>query len=308
MEYIVLAVSLAVLLFGAELLVRGSASLALRLGLSSLVVGLTVVAFGTSSPELVVSLKATLADKGDIAVGNVIGSNTFNIALILGLSALIKPIGIHIQLIKKELPILIGVSIVAILFIMNGVVSQLEGGILFLTCIGYTFFTIKSAKNSTESLLNDDKPSKSIFLDIAFIVLGLVLLIYGSDYLVESAVQIAKTWGISDAVIGLTIIAAGTSMPELATSVVAAFRNQGDIAIGNVIGSNIFNLLAILGFSSLVHPITLSNINNVDLAVMLGFTLLLAPFMITGKVIKAWEGSVFLLGYVVYLYYMISIV
>ncbi|MDX1678420.1 calcium/sodium antiporter, partial [Arsukibacterium sp.] len=298
------------LFVGAEGLVRGSAALAIRAGLSPLVVGLTVVAFGTSSPEMVVSVQAALAQQGDIAVGNVVGSNIFNIAIILGITALICPIPVHRQIIRLDAPIALAVAITLVLLLLDNALSRLEGAILFAAIIAYTGMNVVLARRQTAG--NGPEPESEVSakgsrhwsLDMLFIAGGLAILVFGSQLLVEHAVSLAKDFGISEAVIGLTIVAAGTSMPELATSLVAAFRKQPDIAIGNVIGSNVFNVLGILGIASLVSPMQAPGISALDYSAMIIATILLIPLLYTGRQLHRIEGMVLLALYGMYLTFL----
>lgn len=297
-----LVAGLALLYVGAEGLVRGSAQLALRLGLTPLVIGLTVVAFGTSSPEMVVSVQAALAGSGDIAFGNVVGSNICNIALILGLSAVMRPMKVNLQLLRMDVPIMIGVSVLLTLLLLDGRLGRLEGSLLFGGVIAYTVVNYLLATRDRVNLVADDlnyvpKPLHSVWRDLAYVVVGLLLLVAGADFLVKGAVSIAHYFGISDAVIGLTIVAVGTSLPELATSVVAAIKGEGDIAVGNVIGSNIFNILAILGMASIIQPISTVGIGLFDLLVMTAIAVLMIPVMRTGLRVNRWEGAFLLLLY-----------
>ena len=304
----VLILGLVALTFGAEGLVRGSASLAIRLGLTPLIIGLTIVAFGTSTPELVVSLGASLNNQADISIGNVVGSNIFNIGIILGLTALLCPVKVSLQVIKHDGPIMIAVSLFALFLITEGTISRLAGIVLFTVLVAYTGFTIWLAKKEVsaeiERQFQDGVPSqsKSLYIDLLFIVGGLLLLVAGSHLLVVSATDIARFIGISEAVIALTIIAAGTSMPELATSLVAALRYQPDIAVGNVVGSNIFNILGILGVSSIAKPLSATGITGLDLWVMVAFAIALLPMMYTELKLQRWEGGLLLVGYVVYIW------
>lgn len=305
-----LILSLVALYFGAEWLVRGSSSLALRASISPLVVGLTVVAFGTSSPELVVSLNATLSGQGDIAAGNVIGSNIFNIAFILGLSAIVYPLQAKVQLFKIDIPVMVVASLLFTVMFWDGFLGRIGGGLFFAGILIYTGTSLcHSRKNKEAADTNEEsgmKIQKHWSFDIGLIVLGLVVLVFASDLLVKQAVIIAQFVGISEAVTGLTIVAAGTSMPELATSIVAATKKQSDIAIGNIVGSNIFNILAIMGLSALVHPITALQVNYVDLLVMLGVSLLLLPLVRTGFRINRWEGALLVSVYVIYTIYLLK--
>ncbi len=299
-----------ILFAGAELLVRGGASLALKLGLTPLVVGLTVVAFGTSMPELIVSLKAAWSGNSDIAIGNVVGSNIFNIAVILGLSAAVFPITTHLQILRWDAPVLVAVTLLVPLTFLDGSVSQIEGGILMLLAVAYTVWAVKMAKKD-ETLGHEahiDIPEisnkGSILTDVIKIAGGLGVLVLGSWLLVRHAVFIATSLGVSEAVIGLTIIAAGTSMPELATSVVAAFRKQSDIALGNVLGSNLFNLLFVLGGSAAIQPVKTSGLQSIDLWMMIGVTVILFPMLWSGKRLNRAEGLLLVACYGGYLFFM----
>ncbi len=292
--------SFVLLFIGAELLVRGGAGLALRLGLTSLVVGLTVVAYGTSSPELLVSVKAAMAGQPGIAVGNVIGSNIFNIAVILGLAALIKPIAVHATALRRDAPVMVGVTLMGITVLWNGRIDRWEGALLLVASVAYTWWVVRHARQAPLATEEDFKPMK-LWHALLYVAAGLGVLVLGSQLLVENAVFMARSWGISEAVIGLTIIAAGTSMPELATSVVGAIRGQSDIAMGNVIGSNIFNILFVLGLASVIHPIEAAGIKPIDQGAMLVFAVVLLPFMWTGRRLGRIEGLLLLAGYGVYL-------
>lgn len=297
--------SLLLLFVGAEGLVRGSASLALRAGLSRLMVGLTIVAFGTSSPELVVSVKTALSQQGDISVGNVIGSNSFNIGIILGLTALICPIPVNRQIIKIDAPIALGVSLLLPLLLLNNILGRVEGFLLLAGIVAYTWLSIfLGRREGTTDQSNVSVPSVSRhwIIDIAYIVGGLAVLVFGSRILVEHSVLLAKALGVNEAVIGLTIIAAGTSMPELATSLVAALRREPDIAIGNIVGSNIFNILAILGVASMLSPLQAPGISALDYAAMNVFTVLLLPLLYTGRILHRVEGALLLGLYGLYLF------
>ena len=303
-----LILGLATLTLGAEGLVRGSASLAIRLGLTPLIIGLTIVAFGTSTPELVVSIVASLNKQGDISIGNVVGSNIFNIGIILGLTALLCPVKVSLQVIKQDGPIMMATSLLALFLITKGTISRPAGIALFIALVAYIGFTVWMAKKGTsfeiEQQFQDGVPSqsRSPYRDVLFIGGGLFLLVAGSRLLVVSATDIARLIGISEAVIGLTIIAAGTSMPELATSVVAALRRQPDIAVGNVVGSNIFNVLGILGVASTVKPLSATGITQLDLWVMVAFSIALLPLLYTDLKLQRWEGGMLLFGYGAYLW------
>ncbi|MBO6850827.1 MAG: calcium/sodium antiporter [Marinobacter sp.] len=303
-----IAFALVLLFVGAEGLVRGSSSLALRAGLNRLMVGLTIVAFGTSSPELVVSVEAALSNQGDISVGNVVGSNIFNIAVILGITALVCPIPVHRQVIKIDAPVALGVALLLVLLLLNQTLSRLEGVLLFSGIVAYTWMSVILARREPPPASADEEnilavnTSRHWCVDIALILVGLAILVAGSRLLVENSVALAVSCGISEEVIGLTIVAAGTSMPELATSLVAAFRKQPDIAIGNIVGSNIFNVLGILGVASIVSPIEAPGISTLDYGVMILFTVLLIPLLYTGRMLHRVEGAVLLALYFGYLF------
>lgn len=308
MPPMMLVMSGLVLLFmGGEGLVRGSSGLALRLGLSRLVVGLTVVAFGTSAPEMVVSVQAALAGQGGVAVGNVVGSNILNIGLILGVTALISPLRVQLQILKLDAPILVGISLVVASMLADMTVGRLEGAALFGGLVAYTAGTVWFARREkatpeveAEFAEAIPAPGGSVWRDVVFIVAGLALLVWGSDLLVRGATLLARGFGVSEAVIGLTIVALGTSMPELVTCVVAAVKKESDIALGNIIGSNIFNFLGILGVAALARPIVAEGIRPADLWVAVGFAAALLPILWSGRRLQRWEGGVLLGGYAAY--------
>lgn len=297
-----LIAGLVLVYLGAEGLVRGSSSLALRSGMTPLMVGLTIVAFGTSAPELLVSIKAAMSNHGDIAVGNVVGSNIFNIAVTLGFAALIRPLKVQYQVLKTDAPIMIGVSLLLLWFLKDSSISRLEATILFSGIVCYTILTIfLSGKQGGES--SDSIPAgKSILIDILLFGCGLGMLIVGSNLMVDGAVQLARHIGVSEAVIGLTIVAAGTSLPELATSVVAGIRGEDDIAIGNIIGSNIFNILCILGIAPFFGSIRAEHIRNLDLGFMVGTAVLLLPLMWSKFRVSRMEGLLLVAVYCSYLF------
>ncbi len=301
-----LILSLMALYIGAGWLVQGSSALALKANISPLVIGLTIVAFGTSAPELAVSLGATLRGQGDIAIGNIVGSNIFNIGVILGVSATICPLQVKKQLLRIDIPIMLAATILFTILFWNGTLGRMEG-LFFLTgIIIYTLFSLLySRKQEEEPNLELEEQPKHWAVDTLTIIGGLVVLVFASRLLVDNAVSIAKELGVSEAVIGLTIVAAGTSMPELATSVVAAYKHKTDIAIGNIVGSNLFNILAIAGFCSLMHPIEAKNVNYIDLLVMLAISILLLPLMKSGQKISRTEGAALILIYVIYLFWLL---
>jgi len=305
---ILLISGLVLLYIGAELLVKGATAMALSLGISSLVIGLTIVAFGTSAPEMTVSVLAVFSGKGDIAATNVIGSNIFNIAFILGIASLIYPISISRQLIRWDVPAMIVVTLLSIWMLSDHSLSRIDGAVLTIGIMVYTMWAFRRGRSIPAVSVADelkipssDCPQMKLSLSVMWIVAGLILLILGSKSLVSGAIRLARSAGLSEAIIGLTIVSAGTSLPELATSVVAAFRRQPDIAVGNIVGSNIFNILAILGISSLLVPYSAPGLTMVDLAIMLGFAVVALPFMWTKFTLSRTEGFLFLAGYGIYL-------
>ncbi len=309
MEVVWLLVSLVILYFGAEWLVSGASSFAARLGVSPLIIGLTIVSVGTSAPELVVSIKAAMMGQSAISVGNVLGSNLFNVGLILGISALIYPLAVKRQLLKFDVPVMFLTSVLFLFLFLDAKINFFEAFVfvfLFVAYMGYLF--INSFKNKDKKAVDEEaiKKYKHWTIDILLIGLGLFGLIYGSNLLVDNAVIIAQKLGMSEALIGLTIVAAGTSMPELATSVVAAMKKRSDIAIGNVIGSNIFNILLILGVAGLIFPIETPDINVIDNLFVVGIGALLWVFMKIGTRIKRWQGAVFVGVYMVYFLYKLG--
>ncbi|PKL85504.1 MAG: sodium:calcium antiporter [Ignavibacteriae bacterium HGW-Ignavibacteriae-1] len=309
-SFLMLLLASALLYFGADGLVGGSARIAFKMGIKPLIVGLTIVAFGTSSPELVVSINANLAGSGDITLGNVIGSNICNIGLIVGITALIKPINVSLQIVRKDIIIMCGVSVLPILMLIDGQIGRIEGVILILLLIVYLWYNIfiVSKQGNPEADTEIDsivKKSKPMWMNIAFIIGGLALLIVGANLFVEHAVEIARFFNISESVIGLTIVAIGTSLPELATSVVASIKGESDISLGNIVGSNIFNILAILGIAAVINPINFGNITYIDLSIMMMFAVVLLPLARTGFIIDRKEGFVLLLLYVGYIYILL---
>ncbi|MBR7130447.1 MAG: calcium/sodium antiporter [Lentisphaeria bacterium] len=298
---------IALLYYGAEFLIKGGVSIALKLKVPALVIGLTLVAFGTSAPELVVSVDATLKGSGDISIGNVVGSNICNIALILGLSVLIAPLAVQKKLLRFDLPLLTAVSILLMIFLLSSQgITRWQGIIFFTGIVVYTVYNIYAGKKDGADG-DDDVVNSKIYpywLSAAMVAGGLAGLIIGAKLFVNAAIFIARAGGVSDAVIGLTVVALGTSLPELATSVVAAFKNEHDIAIGNVIGSNIFNILCILGVAPIISPIHAPQINIVDIAVMMFVTLALFPIMRSKWSINRLEGAFLLLIYIGYTAYL----
>jgi cation:H+ antiporter len=307
---------LGALVAGAEALVRGASKIAMSLGISPLVVGLTIVAMGTSSPEVAVSVGAALSGNTDIAVGNVVGSNVFNVLFILGVSALITPLVVHSQIIRQEVPIMIGASVVLAVMVIDGSLSRMEAVMLLVLLVGYMVFLVRQSRAETAEIR--DEYAGAVQRNGAWdshwaaqallIAAGLGLLVLGSEWLVNAAVAFARALGVSDLIIGLTIIAAGTSMPEVATSIMAAVRGERDIAVGNVIGSNTFNILGCLGLSGVVSANGLgmsSAVLNFDLWVMLAVAFACLPAFMLRNEIGRRRGLMFLAFYVAYVAYLI---
>ncbi len=291
------------LYIGSESLVRGSSCLAAHFGIPPLIIGLTIVAFGTSAPELIVSIYAAFKGASDVALGNVVGSNIFNIAVILGITALIRPPSVHIDLIRREIPLMICVSIIGFGLISYGQITRIAGCILFLGLCAYIVFSIRAARRQPSEEPEAPSARRSpVWVYGVLIVVGLGVLIFGSNLFVAGSVAMARDFGFSEAVIGLTIVAAGTSLPELATSLVAAIKKESDVAIGTIVGSNIFNILGILGLTASIHPIEVENIEIRDAAFMLGLSILLLPFAFSQRSVSRVEGGVFLAIYGLYLY------
>ncbi|MBS4032832.1 MAG: calcium/sodium antiporter [Ignavibacterium sp.] len=308
---IYISAGLLMLFAGAEGLIRGSSSLALRVGITPLVVGLIVVAFGTSSPELVVSLKAAIEGNGDISLGNVIGSNIANIALVLGVAAFIRPLKVNAVVIRREIPLMIFISLIFVIFLINREISRIEGIIFFIGIIVYSIVSVFLARKEKNKDIEDEyiegvakKPLK-IWQAIPFIIIGLALLVYGANLFLEASVEIAKRIGMSQAVIGLTIVAIGTSLPELVTSSVASIKKETDIAIGNVVGSNVFNILLILGVTAIIIPISAAEITMTDIIVMMVTAVIILPMTWTKFTLNRLEGAFLLTGYIIYIFYLL---
>jgi cation:H+ antiporter len=304
---------LALLIGGAEWLVRGASILASAMGISPLVIGLTVVAFGTSAPELSVSLMAALSGGSDLAIGNVVGSNISNILLILGLSACIAPLIVSAQVIRREVPIMIGASVVVLLMSLDGQIGRLDGAVLGIGVVTYTTLSIRDSRREgiAASVVGVDVRiltggPGTVLRESARVVAGLALLIVGTSGVVQGAVAIAEAFGVSQLLIGLTVVAVGTSLPEAATSIVAILKGQRDLAVGGAVGSNIFNLLAILGITALVQPIGVPvEVLVFDLPLMVAVALACLPVFFTGGSIARWEGGVFVGYYVAYTVYLV---
>ncbi len=305
------------LYFGAEWLVKGAANIAMMFGLSSLVVGLTIVAFGTSAPELVVSLQSNFQGSGDFALGNVIGSNICNLGLVLAIAGILLPIVVQQEFIKRELPLLVAVSVifVAVLLIDNKV-SRLEGTLFAIGVVAYSSYCVYVAlKNPTDPIASGvDAPEEeqtpgrstgvSLLINLAWVVVGLGVLILGADRLVAGGEFIAIKMGVSEAVIALTLVALGTSLPELATTIVACMKGQSDMAAGNAIGSCLFNILCVIGFTAMAKPVVSTSISMVDLSAMVGFSIATYLLMRNDRELGRLDGVLLLIGYCVYIAYL----
>ena len=314
MDYIYLILGLFMLAIGGEFLVKGSVSLALRLKISTLVVGITVVSFATSAPELLVSIDAALSGYPDVSLGNVIGSNISNIGLVLGLTALIFPLNVTDDTYKTNYPMLLGVSLFFVLLIYQFQAIQFWMGALFvLTLLVFVFIILRrSRKKVVQAAQNDEfleqVKSYPVWKSTTYLILGGLALYYGADFLINGAITIARVWGVTERVISISVIAIGTSIPELAASIIAAVRKEESLAIGNLLGSNIFNVLAVLGITSLVTdlPVGDEKILTKDIWIMLGFVLLLYPVMrvYSKSTINRFEGCLMLLAYIAYIYFL----
>jgi cation:H+ antiporter len=313
-----LVIGLACLVAGADLLVRGAAAIASRLGISPIVIGLTVVAYGTSAPELAVSVNASLGGNSDVAFGNVVGSNIVNILFILGLSATVSALAVTQRIVRLDVPILIGVSFIALFMSLDNTFGRIDGIILVAGAIAYTWWLVKSSRNESKAIeseyteaidiLEEGVVKLPLITQILFVIGGLVVLVIGSQLLLNSATDIAESLGVSELVIGLTIVAIGTSLPELATSVLASIRGERDIAVGNVIGSNLFNIMFVLGMSSVVSSDGVAvqdSAIRLDIPVMIAATIVLLPIFWNGFQIKRWEGAVLMGFYVLYVLYLL---
>lgn len=319
LTFVALAIGLVCLVAGAELLVRGAASIATRLGIAPVVIGLTVVAFGTSAPELAVSVSAGLRGEGEVAFGNVAGSNIVNILLILGGSAVVGGLVVSQRIIRLDIPLLVGVSLGALLLSLDNEIGRLDGILLFAGIVLYTGWLVREARTERDvgvleqyddaiEDLEVEVVDKPLPVQVGLVALGLAILVGGSQLLVGSATDIAEELGVSDLVIGLTVVAVGTSLPELATSLMAAIRGERDIAVGNVVGSNLFNLMSVLGLTGIVSPdpIPVSDASlRIDYPVMLAATIVLLPIVWRGFRIERWEGVVLIAAYLVYVAFLV---
>ncbi|SOC15297.1 cation:H+ antiporter [Thalassospira xiamenensis] len=299
-----LLAGLAGLFFGGEALVRGSVGIAQRLAMPPLLIGLTVVGFGTSTPELLVSVDAALRGVSDIALGNVVGSNIANILLIVGVSALVWPIRVSGDTLKRDTAVMMAAAIILVPIFAFGMMGRVAGGILFASLVAYLVFAYRqsrNARNAPNAPLADDGdlpvPARGLWLSLVWVIGGLVALMFGARFMVDGAVTIARTFGVSEAFIGLTVVAVGTSLPELATSLIAAFRKQSEIAIGNIVGSNIFNVLGILGLTAIIAPIPVaSRFLTFDLPIMIAASLVLT-LLLRRQTVGRGIGIVMLVAY-----------
>jgi cation:H+ antiporter len=314
---VLLIAGVVLLVLGAEALVRGASRIAAIVGISPLVIGLTIVAYGTSSPELAVSVQSSLGGQADLAVGNVVGSNIFNVLVILGLSSLMSPLPVAQQLIRLDVPIMIGVSLLMLIFGLDGTISRLDGSILFLGGVIYTVFLIYQSRRETDANVQDEylreykrqdgQSVKAWIINGALVGIGGVLLVVGADWMTDSSIAIARSLGVSELIIGLTLVAAGTSLPELASSIMATFKGERDIAVGNVVGSNIFNVLAVLGITAMLSPtgIQVSRaVLRLNLPFMVAVAIACLPIFVSGNRIARSEGLLFIGYYVAYTVYL----
>jgi len=301
--FIVLGVSL--VLWGADRLTEGASALARRMHVSEMVIGLTIVAAGTSAPELFVSLVSALKGTPDMAVGNVVGSNTMNAMLIVGCAAMVAPMTISRSTVKKDIPFAVGASLLLILLGFDFFLGRLDGILLLVGFAAFMAYTLLNAKADADSPVVQEQAAP-VWKNVLYLVGGLTALVVGSNVFVDHATNVAYLLGISEGVVGLTVVAGGTSLPELATSVVAARKGQSAIAIGNVIGSNVFNILLILGLTATISPLAIQGITIVDLSVMLVSVVLVWLFSFTRFTVERWEGAVLVAGYLAYLCWLIS--
>jgi cation:H+ antiporter len=307
---LLLLVGLVILTGGAQVLVKGGSALALRLGLTPLVIGLTVLAYGTSSPEIVVSAQASLRGNAAMAVGNVVGSNLCNLALILGLCALVRPVAASRNVVRRQVPLLILATVVSCAFLIDGHLHRWEGALLLVGLVVYTWLTIRSSRRETAAAETSGAAPPpvhrmSVGVAVLLVLGGLGLLVWGADLVVDAAITIAQVLGMSDVVIGLTVVAIGTSLPELATSLVAVLKGRVDLATGNVVGSSLFNLLGVLGAVGVIRATETSGLLVADLGVLLLITAVVYPLVRSGRRVSRREGAVLLAGYIAYTTWMV---
>ena len=304
LDIIIIIIGVAMVLKGADFLTEGAAALARRVNIPEIVIGLTIVAAGTSAPELFVSLVSALKGTPDLAVGNVVGSNTMNCMLIVGCAAMVAPMTISRSTVKKDIPFSVGASVLLMLLALNSFLGRLDGIMLLLGFVFFMIYTLMQVKkDSVDKVQAETSP---VWKNVLFLLGGLLLLAVGSNLFVDHASNLALALGVSEGVVGLTVVAGGTSLPELATSVVAARKGQSAIAIGNVIGSNVFNILLILGLTATISPLAIAGITTVDMAVMLLSVALVWLFSFTRYTVERWEGAALVGGYLVYLVWLIT--
>ena len=305
LDIFLIIIGVTLVLFGADKLTEGASALARRMNVPEMVIGLTVVAAGTSAPELFVSMVSALKDTPDMAVGNVVGSNIMNSMLIVGCAAMVAPMVISRNTVRKDIPFAIGASVLLTLLSLDHTLGRIDGIVLLMGFVAFMVYTLVQARSKAEET-EADRKDRSIWLSALFVAGGLTGLVLGSNLFVDAASDVAYSLGISEGVVGLTVVAGGTSLPELATSVVAARKGQSAIAIGNVIGSNVFNILLILGLTATVSPLQIEGITTIDMAVMLISVVLVWLFSRTRYTVERWEGTVLVGGYLVYLVWLIS--
>ena len=312
--WVLMVLGLAALITGAELLVRGGSRLAARLGIPPIVVGVTVVSLGTSTPELAIGVQSALQDDGTLALGNIAGTNTVNLLLILGLSALIRPLAMKTETLRFDLPVMSAAALLLLVMAWDGVLSRTEGVIMILGAALYAGWIVVWTRRESQAVKDEydhelgvptaQRTRRAVAVNVTLLVAGIVVIVVGADLLVDGAVQIAQTFGVSDAVIGLTIVAVGTSAPELVTTMVSTVKDDRDIAIGNILGSSVYNILLILGVTAVVAPsgaIVEPDLARIDIPVMVAATIVCIPVFITGRRVSRLEGGAFVASYLAYL-------
>ncbi len=304
-DILLIIAGVAMVLYGADRLTEGASALARRMNVPEIIIGLTIVAAGTSAPELFVSMVSALKGTPDMAIGNVVGSNTMNAMLIVGCAAMVAPMTISKSTVRKDIPFSVFASVLLVLQSLNSFLGRLDGIFLLAGFALFMYYTLSQAKVGETASVSEVKSVKP-WLSAFFVLLGLALLVIGSNIFVDSASRVAYSLGISEGVVGLTIVAGGTSLPELATSVVAARKGQSAIAIGNVIGSNVFNILLILGLTATISPMQIQGVTLVDMGMMLGSVSLVWLFSYTRYTVERWEGALLVIGYLVYLAWLLS--
>ena len=304
-DVVLIIAGVAMVLYGADRLTEGASALARRMNVSEIIIGLTIVAAGTSAPELFVSLVSALKGTPDMAIGNVVGSNTMNAMLIVGCAAVVAPMSISRNTVRKDIPFAVVASVLLPLLAIDAELGRIDGIILLAGFAAFMYYTLSQAK-AGETAPSDETKMQNPWLSVFFVVLGLALLVIGSNIFVDSASRVAYALGLSEAVVGLTIVAGGTSLPELATSVVAARKGQSAIAIGNVIGSNVFNILMILGLTATISPMQIQGITHIDLLMMLGSIVMVWLFSRTKYTVERWEGALLAVVYIAYVCWLLS--